>query len=427
MLVEPGSPYINMPAFQIFVRSLDGTSRCLQFSSNELAGCDLKARVHDLEGISLDDFRLVTGTKEVNSTTALEAGPDGIFPSCTILLRLRGGKGGFGSLLRGAATKAGQKKTSNFDACRDMSGRRLRHVNAEKKLKQWKAEAHERELEKTAQEYLKKLQKTKEEDTGIMEEMKVMKERSERTRESVEMAVKSGLQEAKKQLDDRKRKKLESVHLHVKRSRVWIAEGIDDDSEDENANMDAEEDKEVAVGTLETNVEEASAGPSQPPEQQCLDESPCASHNEHGDQEDRIVDREVGSELGPGTPDRGPMLTEVHRESPGFAMGNASEAVSLQDRVITEADVKDVRPTTPPPEAPADPPLGQKLCKEPIDFQDFESAEELQALGLERLKSELQSRKLKCGGSLAERANRLYLLKSTPLEKIDKKHFIKGR
>ncbi|KAK3026604.1 hypothetical protein RJ639_041624 [Escallonia herrerae] len=31
-----------------------------------------------------------------------------------------------GSLLHGAATKAGQKKTNNFDACRDMSGRRAR-------------------------------------------------------------------------------------------------------------------------------------------------------------------------------------------------------------------------------------------------------------------------------------------------------------
>lgn len=72
------------------------------------------------------------------------------------MVRLRGGKGGFGSLLRGAATKAGQKKTNNFDACRDMSGRRLRHVNAEKKLEEWRAEAEERKLEKMAEEFLKK-------------------------------------------------------------------------------------------------------------------------------------------------------------------------------------------------------------------------------------------------------------------------------
>lgn len=73
-----------------------------------------------------------------------------------LLLRLRGGKGGFGSLLRGAATKAGQKKTNNFDACRDMSGRRLRHVNAEKRLEEWRAETEERKLEKMAEDFIKK-------------------------------------------------------------------------------------------------------------------------------------------------------------------------------------------------------------------------------------------------------------------------------
>lgn len=36
---------------------------------------------------------------------------------------------------------------------------------------------------------------------------------------------------------------------------------------------------------------------------------------------------------------------------------------------------------------------------------------------------ELQSRGLKCGGSLSERAGRLFLLKTVPLEKLDKKHF----
>ncbi|XP_028118179.1 replication stress response regulator SDE2-like [Camellia sinensis] len=42
-------------------------------------------------------------------------------------------------------------------------------------------------------------------------------------------------------------------------------------------------------------------------------------------------------------------------------------------------------------------------------------------LGMERLKSELQSRGLKCGGTLQERAARLFLLKTTPLEKLPKK------
>ena len=45
----------------------------------------------------------------------------------------------------------------------------------------------------------------------------------------------------------------------------------------------------------------------------------------------------------------------------------------------------------------------------------------LKVLGMERLKTELQIRGLKCGGTLQERAARLFLLKSTPLEKLPKK------
>ncbi|CAH8335098.1 unnamed protein product [Eruca vesicaria subsp. sativa] len=40
---------------------------------------------------------------------------------------------------------------------------------------------------------------------------------------------------------------------------------------------------------------------------------------------------------------------------------------------------------------------------------------------MERLKTELQSRGLKCGGRLQERAARLFLLKSTPLDMLQKK------
>lgn len=40
---------------------------------------------------------------------------------------------------------------------------------------------------------------------------------------------------------------------------------------------------------------------------------------------------------------------------------------------------------------------------------------------MERLKTELQTRGLKCGGTLQERASRLFLLKTTPIEKLPKK------
>lgn len=67
----------------------------------------------------------------------------------------------------------------------------------------------------------------------------------------------------------------------------------------------------------------------------------------------------------------------------------------------------------------------QVLPAEPVDLAQYESAAELEALGLDVLKSELQRRGLKCGGSLADRAGRLFLLKHTPLEALDKKHLAK--
>lgn len=45
-------------------------------------------------------------------------------------VRVLGGKGGFGSMLR--AIGAQIEKTTNREACRDLSGRRMRDVNNEK-------------------------------------------------------------------------------------------------------------------------------------------------------------------------------------------------------------------------------------------------------------------------------------------------------
>ena len=66
-------------------------------------------------------------------------------------LRALGGKGGFGANLRGAGQK-GQKVT-NFDACRTLDGRRVRHERAEAELAQWEAEEEQRTLERAAEKH----------------------------------------------------------------------------------------------------------------------------------------------------------------------------------------------------------------------------------------------------------------------------------
>jgi hypothetical protein len=76
-----------------------------------ITGAKVGARVAAVTGIPQECQRLVTGTGQIRFEmylVGLEVGDDGMLPSCSVVLRLRGGKGDFGSLLRGAATKAGR-------------------------------------------------------------------------------------------------------------------------------------------------------------------------------------------------------------------------------------------------------------------------------------------------------------------------------
>ena len=73
--------------------------------------------------VPCDFFRLVQAGKDLGKLSDLDANK-------TLFVELKGslkgGKGGFGSLLRSIKPKA--KEDENFEACRDLSGRRLRHV-----------------------------------------------------------------------------------------------------------------------------------------------------------------------------------------------------------------------------------------------------------------------------------------------------------
>ena len=108
------------------------------------------------EAVPSEYWRVVYAGKQLTQDKSLQE--YGIQSDSTLHLvgQLLGGKGGFGSLLRGAGRAI---LTDNVDACRDLSGRRLRQANAEKRLAEWAAEAKERELEKVALKHLKEQHK----------------------------------------------------------------------------------------------------------------------------------------------------------------------------------------------------------------------------------------------------------------------------
>jgi hypothetical protein len=63
----------------------------------------------------------------------------------------------------------------------------------------------------------------------------------------------------------------------------------------------------------------------------------------------------------------------------------------------------------------------------PIDLSHLSSSNELECYGMDHLKFELSQLGLKCGGTLKERASRLFLLKEIAIEDIPRKHFPKSK
>nr|GEV75684.1 splicing factor SF3a60 homolog [Tanacetum cinerariifolium] len=68
--------------------------------------------------------------------------------------------------------------------------------------------------------------------------------------------------------------------------------------------------------------------------------------------------------------------------------------------------------------------LGKKVEEVGIDMDCYTSVAELVELAPEKLKEALRVLGLKTGGTVQQRAKRLFVMKHTPLENLDKKHFV---
>lgn len=107
---------------------------CLPFSPDSTVAA-LKLRLHEVTSVPLDAQRITTlGGRHVTDDALLfdPAQPDGPVTFC-LSLRVFGGKGGFGSMLRAQGGRMASQKTTNYEVCRDLSGRRLKTVNEAKK------------------------------------------------------------------------------------------------------------------------------------------------------------------------------------------------------------------------------------------------------------------------------------------------------
>merc|ERR1719412_1833801 len=113
-----------------------------------------RTQIQDARGIPSDILIFYYNGRRASENQSLDSNA-----TVDVALSILGGKGGFGSMLR--ALGAQIEKTTNNEACRDLSGRRLRDINEETRLKNYVAGHAEREREKAKkkEEKLDKLRK----------------------------------------------------------------------------------------------------------------------------------------------------------------------------------------------------------------------------------------------------------------------------
>ncbi|XP_045135383.1 replication stress response regulator SDE2-like isoform X2 [Portunus trituberculatus] len=138
----------------VLVSHISGQRRTWCLSERPQTGGEVLDALHQREGHASNvvlqcQGRVVYPSTQIDASTMIVA-----------TLRLPGGKGGFGSMLR--AIGAQIEKTTNREACRDLSGRRLRDINEEKRLKDFIAKKadRERELQEKKRQKFKTLQES---------------------------------------------------------------------------------------------------------------------------------------------------------------------------------------------------------------------------------------------------------------------------
>ncbi|KAK9743159.1 hypothetical protein RND81_03G220800 [Saponaria officinalis] len=434
---------------QIFIKFFDNKTLTLQFPTQfTITPQSISHQIQSLTQIP-PQFQTLTLNGKLLSPTTPSKIPN--YSTLTLNTPLLGGKGGFGSLLRGAGTKAGQKKTNNFDACRDMSGRRLRHVNADKKLEEWKAGEEERKLEKTAEKYLKDMAKKGKggkRDDGAEKYVEKYREDSARCVEEVDKSVREAA------LVGRKRKGVDKVKggdVDAKKFKIWMGKRKVDDTDSDDSGEDTESDdsdtenEKSAVtdnGSQSDSSKDASNGSVRVPklaeDHSVKETSDSGSGEENGTLTEGGVETDATAN-GSNSQSDGDGHMETSSDGEANLSGKPCVSVSADVAATSPQIISDQLPHSSTLVKVGDEVPEDSVCKsafpdeavnvspnvvevsQPLNFDDFNSSSELEILGMERLKTELQERGLKCGGTLQERAARLFLLKTTPLEKLPKK------
>ncbi|XP_041467794.1 replication stress response regulator SDE2-like isoform X1 [Lytechinus variegatus] len=350
----------------VFARIFDGTLMCCDIRDVNYTTESLVAKIREEVRYFEPDLQVYHNGRLIQENERLQK--NGTYH---VTLPLLGGKGGFGAMLRMIGAQI--EKTTNREACRDLSGRRMRDVNNEKKLQSWieKKKQQEEEREKRRREKLERMRST---PKHYFVDPTYDKQR-EAVTESLDEAVSTGIDVAGSSKDEA------STSGSVKRK----AETDSDDDDDE-----AELKKHCMwLGIVEDEEED--------------DEEELKTRN----QDEEISEDTSAPSTSPPSISPVDMASEAEIQAAEDSPDSSTEPTSSSKTLLS---------SLPPPRSGTS---SSTTEEGPINLDDYPSSADLEDLGLDRLKSALMERGMKCGGTLQERAQRLYSVRGLEPSEID--------
>ncbi|XP_067943705.1 splicing regulator SDE2-like [Watersipora subatra] len=362
----------------------------------------------------MDDYYLVCNGRIVDKDEKQDEAK--IYHVC---YRLPGGKGGFGSMLRTIGAQI--EKTTNREAMRDLSGRRMRDINNEKKLADWVAGAADREREQETRRQ-ERLEKRRAEAEGRMHKFRDEKymEQKEAVATNLDDALTQGLKRSAAGTSSDQPEKKGKVSIPA--STSWAGIDLDDLSssdDDEGSSVHQKTELEqlresIPVrAELPKHEEESSEGIMASETATKLIGKENETNDTHISHEEKNKQPPSVDTIKPQAIDKSALKEEHMNNATASQEDTKEDSQRNKDGSEQNKDKSEQNKD----ESPRRKDL-QPGNTESIDLDSHHSALELERYSLDHLKHELTRRGLKCGGSLKERAERLYSVKGLSPEQI---------
>ena len=367
-------------------------------------------------GINTDEFRLTVDGEELPKSSKDLSEMIKPLSVVKIELMVDGGKGGFGSLLRIAAAQ--KKHFNNFDSSRDMNGRRLRDIKNEQRLKEWyRKKRREEEYLRRENAQVEKKEKNMEIEQTYIKIDQEYNQKIKAIQGDMRSIVRSG---ALKMKNKQKQK------LALKPLRAGL-EDIDEQAYGSGGSLEPSGVEDMAEGGSELGkrsrpqsdlrqrlgLPEFTAPPVKkkkmslrerlglPPKSEDPGDSPKAKTDQKSSQKSTEK-----------------ILAKINEKTNKNNNLETTAKQALKYKYINGSK-KEFKNSRQNPKTASNQLPGVQIT--PLNLKTFSKIADLEALGAEKLKQHLKLLGLKSGGSLKQRAERLWKVKTDPASIFDPK------